>query len=273
MTNLPSTPFARLHSRCRAVMAALIVVAAWAPSSEAAAPTGVPGSCQAVSAPQRATVVELYTSEGCDSCPPADRWLSTLKGRPDVLAAAFHVDYWDRLGWKDRFADPRHTARQAESQRHSGARFSYTPQVLVQGRDWKQWPSLPDSGRAVDHSAVVQIELERDGVAPGQSKIQSQVRVRVLPLAGAPATLALWWAVLEDGHVSAVKAGENAGAQLRHDHVVRAQGQRAPWRSADTSAWVVDAPAVGEGGRRSRLLVVVTDAASGASLQAVQLAC
>ena len=74
-------------------------------------------------------MVELYTSEGCSSCPPADRWLSALKDGPPVVALAFHVDYWDRLGWKDRNASPAYTRRQAAQQRFNGARFSYTPQV------------------------------------------------------------------------------------------------------------------------------------------------
>ena len=84
-------------------------------------------------------MVELYTSEGCNSCPPADRWLSKLKADPAVVALAFHVDYWDRLGWKDRFASAAFTARQAAQQASNGARFSYTPQVVVDGRDRTDW--------------------------------------------------------------------------------------------------------------------------------------
>ncbi len=218
-------------------------------------------SCQAVSPAQQVPVVELYTSEGCNSCPPADHWLSQLKGRPDVLAAAFHVDYWDRLGWKDRFADPRYTTRQAQSQAHSGATFSYTPQVLVNGKDWRRWPSLP----AAVGAAAVQIHLQRDG--------DTSVQVRVLPQTSAPARLGLWWAWLEDDHSSAVKAGENSGVTLRHDHVVRAQGQRPAWSRDATEPWMLTLPAKERSGRQARLLVVVTDAASGLPLQAVQLTC
>lgn len=229
----------------------------------AAAPAAGSAACQAASAERAPTVVELYTSEGCNSCPPADRWLSTLKGRRDVVAAAFHVDYWDRLGWKDRFGDPRHTARQAEGVRQSGARFAYTPQVLVNGRDWRQWPDLPDASRAAP--ARVQLRLQRESA--------ERVQVQVQALDSAPARLGLWWALLEDGHVSAVKAGENQGVTLHHDHVVRAQGQRAAWAATDAAPWSLAAPAMGEGGRAARLLVVVTDAATGQPLQAVQLGC
>ncbi len=205
-------------------------------------------------------MVELYTSEGCNSCPPADRWLSSLIGRGDTLAAAFHVDYWDRLGWRDRFGSARHTQRQSQAQAHAGVGFSYTPQVLVDGRDWRRWPSLPPvpdvrPGRAT-------LVLQRDG---------DQVQWQVQPAADAPARLALWWALLEDGHVTEVKAGENAGATLRHDHVVRQFGVVPPWRG--TAVQTIDVPARGEGGRPVRVIAVVTDAASGATLQAAQLHC
>ena len=220
-------------------------------------------ACQAKSAVRQLQLVELYTSEGCNSCPPADRWLSSLKTRPDVLAVAFHVDYWDRLGWVDRFGSARYTERQAEQQRSSGAGFSYTPQVLVNGRDWRGWPALP----AQDSPALVQITLQRlDG---------RQVSVDVAAQRGAPARLGLWWAVLEDQHSSAVAAGENHGVTLRHDHVVRQYTPVPACGSADspTRSIRVDAPHNGEAGRKARLLVVVTDAATGAPLQAVQLDC
>lgn len=220
-------------------------------------------TCQARSPEQRVLLVELYTSEGCNSCPPADRWLSTLKDRPQVLAAAFHVDYWDRLGWTDRFASPRHTERQAAQQRSAGVGFSYTPQVLVNGRDWRGWPALP----IAEAMAPVRIALQR--------RDAQQVAVAVTALRGAPPRLALWWAVLEDDHVSQVKAGENLGATLRHDHVVRQYGSLPAWDAAVAAehAERLNAATQGEGGRRVRLLVVVTDAATGAPLQAAQLAC
>ena len=221
-------------------------------------------SCQARSGDRQAMLIELYTSEGCNSCPPADRWLSSLKGRSDVLAAAFHVDYWDRLGWVDRFASPRHTERQAQQQRSSGAGFSYTPQLLANGRDWRGAPTLP----VLDKPALVQVEARRLDA--------QRVALQVLPLAGAPARLALWWALLEDGHVSAVRAGENQGVTLHHDHVVRQYGQLPAWSASagQPAALAIDlAAAQKEGGPKARLLVVVTEASSGAPLQALQLGC
>jgi hypothetical protein len=219
------------------------------------------GRCEAASGPRQVQLVELYTSEGCSSCPPADRWLSTLKARPEVLSAAFHVAYWDHLGWRDRFASAAFTARQSQQQRSSGARYVYTPQVLVNGRDWRRWPELPEPGGP----AAVHIRLQRDGDA--------RVAVQVAATGSAPASLGAWWVQLEDGHESRVKAGENGGATLKHDSVVRLYAQRAAWSSGDVQRFAVTVPRAGEGGRPTRLLLVVTDGGSGLPLQAVQLSC
>jgi hypothetical protein len=223
---------------------------------------GVASACERVADQSPPHVVELYTSEGCSSCPPADRWLSTLGGRPGVLAAAFHVDYWDRLGWRDRFASPAATQRQAAQQRRSGAGFNYTPQVLVDGHDWRSWPNLPAAATAP--GAV--LTLKREG---------ARVSVDVRPLAGAPARITAWWAWVEDGHVSAVRAGENSGATLHHDDVARSFGERAPWDGTQAASWRLDVPAQlpEDAAHPRRLLVVVQDAASGHTLQAAQLGC
>jgi hypothetical protein len=223
-----------------------------------AAPMAHAQPCRAESGAQVPVVVELYTSEGCNSCPPADRWLSSLKEKPGVLAAAFHVDYWDRLGWKDRFADARHTQRQAQQQAAAGARYSYTPQVVVNGRDWRRWPELP----APSSNTTVRMSMQRLG---------EQVELQVLPLHDTQARWALWWAVLEDGHVSDVKSGENHGVTLRHDHVVRHDGRTEPFSGASLRR--IDAPSRGEGGRATRVIAVLTDAASGVTVQALQLRC
>ena len=222
-------------------------------------------TCSAVSPSTVVPVVELYTSEGCNSCPPADRWLSGLKAAPEVVALAFHVDYWDRLGWKDRFASASFTQRQATQQASTGARFSYTPQVVVDGRDRKDWPSLRPAA-ASRPQATVSVSLAREG---------EQVVATVLPSPAAPGRLAAYWAVTEQAHATVVKAGENDGSTLRHDFVVRDYAATPPWTVRAGSAQTLRfAPTtrIDPAHPRSVNLVVV-DAATGRPVQALKLAC
>ncbi|CAN5193810.1 DUF1223 domain-containing protein [soil metagenome] len=222
-------------------------------------------SCSARSAATVTPVVELYTSEGCSSCPPADRWLSQLETGPSVVALAFHVDYWDRLGWKDRFASAAYTRRQAQTQASSGARFSYTPQVLINGADRPDWPRA--SVAAANAAALVDLQLTRDG---------NRVTAVVSPSPAAPARLAAYWAVTEQGHVSAVKAGENDGATLHHDHVVRDYRPVAAWATqagAPAGALQFDLTTTADPAHPREIDLVVVDAATGRPLQAVKLGC
>lgn len=253
MRSLPPLP---AMARCVALAATLLSLAA----AHGAAPAQTP-QCAAQSASLQTPLVELYTSEGCSSCPPADRWVASL--RPEqALVAAFHVDYWDRLGWKDRFAQPRFTQRQSQQRAGSGSGFIYTPQVLVNGADWRHWPGLP-ADRA---KAVVALQMQREDGA--------HVRLTVTPLPGAPARLGLWWAVLEDGLESKVAAGENRGSTLRHEHVVRHYEVMPPFTrdAALGSTWRLALP-VGIAPLARRWLAVVTDASSDRPLQALQLGC
>ncbi len=230
--------------------------------------TGAASSCQAPSKPVPPTVMELYTSEGCSSCPPADRWLSALKGRSDVLALAFHVTYWDRLGWPDRFALPEATARQYQLAKQAGSRQVYTPQVVANGQDWQQWHrTAPTGAMAAPASTPIQLTLRREG---------AQVTAVVSPLAGrptgTPAELSGYWAVLEDQHESKVRAGENAGETLRHDHVVRLYQPVATW-AADQGSRTQLQVSAGVPQHPRRVVFVVTDAKTLKPLQAVALGC
>ena len=228
-----------------------------------------PSSCNVQSSSSRATVVELYTSEGCNSCPPADRWLSQLTARsPEIVALAFHVDYWDRLGWKDRFASPAYTQRQQQTQASSGARFSYTPQVIVGGQDRKDWPRLATSSSLVQADRApptVDITLARDG---------ERYLATVAPRTGAPARLAAYWAWTEDGHSTAVKAGENEGVTLHHDRVVRDYRSIPPWNSADGNRTLrYESWPPRDAAHPAALNLVVVDAESGKPVQALRIGC
>jgi len=222
-------------------------------------------ACTAKSARAIAPVVELYTSEGCNSCPPADRWLSGLKADPAVVALAFHVDYWDRLGWKDRFASAAFTQRQAQQQATNGARFSYTPQVVVDGRDRTDWSAVaPGSGARP--AAPVEVTLAHDG---------DRFVATVVPAADSPKRLAAYWAVTEQGHVSAVKAGENQGATLHHDFVVRDYEPVREWSSRSGAAETLRfKPATpGDAAHPRQVNLVVVDAATGRPVQALKIGC
>jgi hypothetical protein len=181
--------------------------------------------CVTRSGPTTAALVELYTSEGCSSCPPADRWLSGLKalaGKATVVPLGFHVTYWDYIGWRDAFADERNTARQRARASASGARYVYTPQVMVGGRDFRGWRGGADFERAVEKinrmPARADLELRLVPVAGGKLVVEATAQ------AGpgvARDHLALVVAAVQDGLGSRVTAGENRGEQLRHDFVVR----------------------------------------------------
>ena len=233
-------------------------------AAHAAAQT--PAACSARSTATIAPVVELYTSEGCSSCPPADRWVSGLKTDANVLAFAFHVDYWDYIGWKDRFAHPVHSQRQGLQQVVNGARVRYTPQVVVNGQDRPNWASLAAPIAIPAGPSVVGLSLVRDG---------DRVVATVQALAGAPARLAAWWAVTENGHVSAVRAGENDGEKLRHDFVVREYRPVAAWQPQGAAATTLQfMPSLPADPRHPRQVsLVVLDGSSGKPLQALRLGC
>jgi hypothetical protein len=258
--NRPSTD-AVARSRGTALALAVAAGAAFAPMPSLAA-----DACSARSAAAVPPVVELYTSEGCNSCPPADRWLSKLKADPSVVALAFHVDYWDRLGWKDRFASAAFTARQAEQQASNGARFSYTPQVVVDGQDRKDWPGIA-APLASRPAAPVDMLLARDG---------DRVTATVAAGARSPKRLAAYWAVTEQGHVTAVKAGENRGVTLQHDYVVRDYQTVPAWtpRAGTPQALAFQLPARADAAAHPREVnLVVVDADSGRPVQALKIGC
>jgi hypothetical protein len=177
--------------------------------------------CRATSPQQTVALIELYTSEGCSSCPPADRWLSHVKApQESAVALSLHVDYWDRLGWKDRFANASFTARQYEQMRRQNTEFVYTPQVLVQGHDFRRWGTGSEVAAIAAINAQparAQIELAADA---GGDKATVDVHVTV-PDVRFRTNTRVAVALVQDGLVSNVKAGENAGERLEHDHVVR----------------------------------------------------
>jgi hypothetical protein len=190
--------------------------------------TALPASaapCVARSTARTAALVELYTSEGCSSCPPADRWLSSLESAArasgGLVPLALHVDYWDYIGWKDPYARPAFTARQRTIAALQHARFVYTPQVLLQGRDFRGWGSSAFQQalariNAQPARAEISLAIERQG--EGALRLEASARV---PDPKRRATAALYLALYQNNLSSRVEAGENQGRTLAHDFVVR----------------------------------------------------
>ncbi|MEM6588846.1 MAG: DUF1223 domain-containing protein, partial [Pseudomonadota bacterium] len=121
----------------------------------------------AVQAQDRPVLVELFTSQGCSSCPPADAFLHELAERENVIALAMHVDYWDYIGWKDSFAQPDFTARQRAYARLGNRKMVYTPQMVINGADHVIGSNPKDTNRVIDahHQLPVEVDLRasRDG--------------------------------------------------------------------------------------------------------------
>ena len=175
--------------------------------------------CTAQSGATRPHLVELYSSEGCSSCPPAENWLRTLHTGADVVPLEFHVDYWDGLGWRDRFASARYTARQNEQARRDGGTAVYTPQMVLDGRVWGGWYrgghlTPPEPG-------VFALSLTAQGAGARGAHWQVHVETDPNPPAQYNA-YRNYIVVVEDELATQVQAGENRGRQLKHDHVVRA---------------------------------------------------
>jgi hypothetical protein len=178
-------------------------------------------TCTAQSGATLVPLVELYTSEGCSSCPPADRWLSTTFGGGEARRAAvlaFHVDYWNDLGWKDRFSSATYTDRQHQVAAANRLSFVYTPQVVVQGRsvrDWQDDAGAIDALRKEPAAATIALAATRTG-----DTVAIDAHAAVAAAARRPGAR-LFIALTSDGLESAVKAGENRGVRLHHDAVVR----------------------------------------------------
>jgi hypothetical protein len=230
--------------------------------------------CSVQSAATRTPVVELYTSEGCSSCPPADKWLSGFKpgaagpAQEPVVVQAFHVGYWDYIGWVDRFANPAHTLRQRQIASLNQQTSVYTPQAVLNGRDWRDWGKLP----ARREPAGVSITLKQ--VAADQFEAFVGPAVGIPGAAGAASRWSAYWSVTEHGHSSKVKAGENAGETLQHDFVVRQYTPAGDYPlDAKTPQKLTLRSIAATPGHARQINLVVFDPSSGKTLQAVSVGC
>lgn len=162
-------------------------------------------------------VVELYTSQGCSACPPADALLQKLALRQDVIALSLNVDYWDYLGWKDEFGRPEHTLRQRAYQANFNERSVYTPQIVVHGRfgviGSKPTAVVDAIARAASQPDMAAVSLERRGDA---------LIARIAPLTSRMPTENTVWLIGYSGpHSAPIRHGENAGRTITYVNVAR----------------------------------------------------
>ena len=206
-------------------------------------------------------VVELYTSQGCSSCPPADKMLAELSDRSDIIVLALHVDYWDYIGWKDEFADPAHTVRQRGYARAAGKRSIYTPQMVIGGVDrvagantMQLMEYIEMHRRAAKPAAVT---LGRDG-----DRVSVSIRATgPMPSEGAVVQVAT---VTPSATVD-IRRGENAGRTLEYHNIVRKLIEIGEWNGRGTYRASLKVP---DG---VRVVVFVQQSTSGPILGAAQL--
>lgn len=192
-----------------AALSASILLSPWA----AAAP-----ACSKQSPSHTVALLELYTSEGCSSCPPADRFVSSLRasglGEEQVVPLSLHVDYWDHIGWKDPFTRRSFTERQYWLSARGASRVVYTPEFFIAGGEVRDWRHNVAStvARINAQAPRAQITLNIGQARNGSLPVEVNAKAR---------EGSVYLALYENGLSSDVKAGENRGTLLRHDYVVR----------------------------------------------------
>ncbi|MFO1154998.1 MAG: DUF1223 domain-containing protein [Rhodospirillales bacterium] len=176
------------------------------------------------------TVVELFTSQGCSSCPPADDLIGELAGRTDILALAEHVDYWDYLGWKDPYASPAHSARQREYARALGIKYVYTPQIVVQGRT-----QVAGNERNDVLGAIVAQQRTTSPSLLSVNRTGPQ-GLSVCVEGGSDRSADVWLVLYDRTRSTHIDRGENSGRALVNYNVVRSFRRIARWEGQPLQA-------------------------------------
>lgn len=209
-------------------------------------------------------LIELYTSQGCSSCPPADVLLGRLAQDSRVIPLALHVDYWDYLGWKDEFARPEFTKRQKAYARAAGTKMIYTPQMIVAGQDsviGTREDAVEMAIRA--HVAAAQASGQKVRLTLQRDGDQIVIRAEAVPPADRDLKVQLVRYVPE--REVEIRHGENAGHTLTYHNIVTSWQVIGEWRASD--ALTMTAPAPGT----DRAVVIIQDEGPGAVLAAAEL--
>ncbi len=262
---------------------ARVVIAVITALTSALPVSAAPFTCTRHSAPQAPAVIELFTSEGCSSCPPADAWAAraTAANSANTILLAEHVDYWDDLGWPDPFAKHEFSTRQQTYAAERRTRGVYTPQVIVSGEELSNWNSPGALStltvRQQPGPAPVQLTVVAERAEYGTLNVRVLTRqpVQVTPPNG-PANrpenpmrnARLVLALTEDSLHQQPAAGENRDRPLTHDGVVRVRESRQA--TEGTSQWELHG-APGQDWQHSHLVALVQQGDTGPVLQAVSV--
>lgn len=183
-------------------------------------------------------VVELFTSQGCSSCPPADALLGELVDRDDVIALSLHVDYWDYLGWVDEFADPAHTARQRGYAKAAGSTMIYTPQMVIGGKNHIV------GTRAME--LAEQIEAHKDAPDPVEMSLTrvgaGELRIKAQRVSAVPPVMVVQLVRYTPAQQVDIRSGENAGKSIAYHNVVSSLVAIGKWDGNADLSMVAEAP-------------------------------
>lgn len=180
----------------------------------------------AMAAEGQKVVVELFTSQGCSSCPPADGLLTELAARDDVIALALHVDYWDYIGWADKFADPAYTTRQRSYARAAGKRMIYTPQMIIAGQD----------DVVGNKKAAVSASIRRHRAATTQVQMQAirngnRIEIKAQALENGLGNMSVQIIRYTPHEAVKIGRGENAGRTISYTNIVTSWDVVKKWNS------------------------------------------
>jgi hypothetical protein len=200
-------------------------------------------------------VIELYTSEGCSSCPPADKWLSQLKLKPNLftqfIPMAFHVDYWNQLGWTDRFSNKYNSQRQYIHKQEGNISQVYTPGIMINNKEWRGWFKGQRTWTITQNPiGILNVNHDQDSqllkiyFSPEQAINEQYIQLNI--------------AILGMGLSNEIKTGENQGRELKHDFVVlnHVQQQVSINPNNDKQQWQTSLPEVPVSGQQQSALVV-----------------
>jgi hypothetical protein len=176
----------------------------------------------------RLTVIELFTSQGCSSCPPADAALKSMRNRPNILTLSWAVDYWDRLGWEDTYASPSNTKRQVAYNKRFGRGGVYTPQMVFDGA----FQAIGSKNSSIRDAIEQSRTADRINVKPTLTPAGDSIQLSLPPTSGLPDMLSVrivWY--LSDAEVE-INRGENEGRILHYTNVVRASDMIMDWNGS-----------------------------------------